>query len=66
VIQHGFSEDDLAKIRAAPRHYPELPCPVGSVLIEDPEGIVRAVPVPAEIQAGLPRMFPNARDASEE
>jgi hypothetical protein len=63
VVAHGFSEDDLATIRAAPEHDPEVPCPEGSVLIEDPEGILRAVPAPNAIQAALPRMFPRERDA---
>jgi hypothetical protein len=62
VVERGFSDDDLAKIRAAPEHDPEMPCPAGSVLIEDPEGILRAVSVPNAIQAALPRMFPRERN----
>ena len=44
VIEHGFSDDDLVMIRAAPEHDPEVPCPAGSVLIEDPEGTLRGYP----------------------
>ncbi len=62
VVQHGFSDDDLAIVRAAPPHDPSLPRPPGTVLIEDPEGILRAVPVPHAFQAALPDMFPDPAD----
>jgi hypothetical protein len=62
VLERGLSDDDLAEIRAAPEHDPEEPCPTGTVLIEDPEGTLRAVPVPNAIQAALPRMFPRGGD----
>ncbi len=66
MVEHGFSDEDRAKIRAAPAHDPEQPCPPGSVLMEDSEGILRAVPVPAAIQAALPRMFPDAHASRTE
>ena len=66
VVQHGFSEDDLALIRAAPPHDASAPRPPGTVLIEDPEGILRAVPVPQAFQAALPSMFPEHADSDEE
>ena len=59
VVEHGFSETDLTVIRAAPLHDGSSPCPPGTVLVEDPEGVLHAVPVPPEIQAALPQMFPE-------